>query len=78
MDSPTVIPGKFVGHTFVPDGPLPDVEGPAELRIYGKSSEKKKEGKRSMFDYFGKAPVLRSGEDIDRQVEEEKRAWEDE
>ena len=29
----------------------------------------------SMFDLFGKAPTLRTGEDIARQVQEEHDAW---
>jgi len=29
----------------------------------------------SIFDLFGKAPKLRSGDDIVRQVEEEREAW---
>ena len=31
----------------------------------------------SIFDMFGKAPVLRTGDDIARQVEEERDAWGD-
>jgi hypothetical protein len=29
----------------------------------------------SIFDLFGKAPRLRSGEDIERQIQEERDAW---
>ena len=32
----------------------------------------------SMSDFFGKAPTLRSGEDIDAQIAEERNSWEDE
>ena len=29
----------------------------------------------SVFDLFGKAPVLRTGEDIAKQIEEERASW---
>jgi hypothetical protein len=31
--------------------------------------------KESMFDLFGSAPVLRTREDIDRQIQEERDSW---
>ena len=69
MDTPVIIHGKVVNREFVPDQPLPDIEGPAELIVHAQSS------RRSMFDVFGKAEQLRSGDSIDAQIREERAAW---
>jgi hypothetical protein len=75
MESDLIIHGRIANQTFVPDGPLPDVEAPAELIVRREVSEKGKPGTRSMFEFFGKAPRLRSAEDIDAQLREEREAW---
>ena len=33
MDQTLIVRGRYAGRTFIPDGPLPDAEGPAELVI---------------------------------------------
>ena len=33
MNQLLIVRGRYVGRTFIPDGPLPDAEGPAELVI---------------------------------------------
>jgi hypothetical protein len=61
MSNVTVIPGKFANGDFVPDGPFPLIEGRADLIVYPGGNE---ERSNSIFDLLGRAPVLRSGEDI--------------
>jgi hypothetical protein len=71
MSQELVVRGRYVDHTFVPDGRLPDAEGSAELIITpdhpGPSA--------SIFDLFGKAPRLRPAQDIGAQIEEERKDW---
>ena len=78
MDSPLVIRGKFLHQTFVPDGILPEVEGPAELIVYVGPPQADPRSSPSIFDAVGKAPVLRTAEDIDSQIRAEKQAWDKE
>jgi hypothetical protein len=75
MDTTLVIHGKIAEKQFVSDEPMPDVEGPAELIVYPKDVAQKAPRGKSMFEFFGKAPQLRSAEDIDAQVREERDAW---
>jgi hypothetical protein len=75
MDTALVIHGKITEKQFVPDEPMPDVEGPAELIVYPSGVAQQVPGGKSMFEFFGKAPQLRSAEDIDAQVREEREAW---
>jgi hypothetical protein len=75
MDTAIVIHGKIAEKQFVSDEPMPDVEGPAELIVYPKGATQQVPTGRSMFEFFGKAPQLRSAEDIDAQVREEREAW---
>lgn len=77
MDSPVVIRGAFVNKAFVPEEPLPDVEGRAELIVYAKTPADAGLGRLSIFDVFGKAKRLRSAADIDAQLEEERSSWDD-
>lgn len=73
MSDTLIIRGRYTDRTFVPDGPLPDVEGPAELVIT-------RSGPRSVgsvADAFGAAPVLRSGDDILAQVRADRDEWGD-
>ncbi|MBW3539063.1 MAG: hypothetical protein KY476_02220 [Planctomycetes bacterium] len=71
MNRTLVVRGRYVGRTFIPDGPLPDAEGAAELVITPTSPQ----GRGSVADAFGTAPVLRSGEDILAQVRAERDEW---
>jgi hypothetical protein len=75
MDSPVIIRGEFVNKTFVPAGPLPEAEGPAELIVHVQSP---RDASPSIFDVFGKAERLRTAEDIDAQLKEERDSWDDE
>jgi len=78
MNESLIIHGKISGQVFVPDEPMPDVEGPAELIVYpqlGAGSRGVKTG--SIFDFIGKAPEPRSAEDLDAQLREEREAWGD-
>lgn len=64
MSLPLIIRGRYADRTFIPDGPLPDAEGTAELVITPAAPR----SGGSVADAFGTAPVLRSGEDILAQV----------
>jgi len=61
----------------VSDEPMPDVEGLAELIVYPKCTSQEDKPAISIFDLFGKADHLRSAEDIDAQIREEREAWGD-
>ena len=78
MDTPLVIRGHFSHQAFVPDQPFPDIEGPAELIVYPPSASVVSSPGASVFDFFGKAPRLRSAEELDAQLREEREAWGDE
>jgi hypothetical protein len=84
MDGATVIHGKFANNLFVPDEPPPPVQGRAELIVFSdREADSSISGpaastRISVFDLLGKAPVLRSGEEIDAQLESERQAWDDE
>jgi hypothetical protein len=73
MSEAVVIRGRYVNRTFVPDEPLPAVEGSAELIVIPTKPLAAKTG--SIFDHFGKAPVLRSRENIEAQIEEDRDEW---
>ena len=60
MDAAFVIHGKVAERAFVSDEPMPDVEGPAELIVYTRGAVDDAGTSRSMFEFFGKAPQLRS------------------
>jgi hypothetical protein len=45
------------------------------LIVYPKEASQEKTARVSIFDLFGKAEHLRSGEDIDAQIREEREAW---
>lgn len=70
MNTPLVIRGRYLGQVFVPDEPLPLVEGRAELIVFPTSPTAP-----SIFDLIGKAPQLRSAADIDAQTRAERDAW---
>ena len=71
MNQPLVIRGRYSKQVFIPSEPLPLAEGTAELIIVPDRISTPS----SIFDLFGKAPILRSGEDIARQIQEEREAW---
>lgn len=73
MEQTLTVRGRYVGRTFIPDGPLPDAEGTAELVITPIALDKS----GSVADAFGRAPVLRSGDDILAQVRAERDEWGD-
>ncbi len=73
MDQTLIVRGRYVGRTFIPDGPLPDAEGPAQLVITPASPQ----ARGSVADAFGTAPVLRTGDDILAQVRTERDEWGD-
>ena len=72
MPNALVIRGRFAGRTFVPTDPLPFAEGAAELIIFPDASVPPT---ASIFDLVGKAPRLRSAEDIASQLRDERDAW---
>jgi hypothetical protein len=72
MDSPIVIRGTFLNQVFVPEGPLPNIEGRAELIVYPRPRKPAAVASSSIFDLLGKAPHLRSAEDIDAQLQAER------
>lgn len=72
MDSPVIIRGVFSNKVFVPTDPLPEAEGPAELIVHSKLP---KESRHSIFDAFGTAEHLRTAEDLDAQLDEERASW---
>ena len=73
MSLTLIIRGRYTDRTFIPDGPLPDAEGPAELVITPAAPR----SGGSVADAFGTAPVLRSGDDILAQVRADREGWGD-
>lgn len=74
MSGTLIISGRYAGRTFIPDGPLPDAEGAAELVITPVAAHRLG---GSVADAFGAAPVLRSGDDILAQVRADRDEWGD-
>jgi hypothetical protein len=73
MDQTLIDRGRYAGRKFIPDGPLPDAEGAAELVI----TPTPPLARGSIADAFGTAPVLRSKDDILAQVRAERDEWGD-
>jgi hypothetical protein len=73
MDQTLIVRGRYAGRTFIPDDPLPDAEGVAELVI----TPTPEQPRGSVADAFGTAPVLRSGDNILAQVRAERDDWDD-
>lgn len=71
MDQTLIVRGRYVGRTFIPDDPLPDAEGTAELVITPAGPRPA----GSVADAIGTAPVLRSGDDILAQVRADRDEW---
>lgn len=73
MSQTLIVRGRYAGGTFIPDGPLPDTEGNAELVITPAESKPEK----SIADTFGTASVLRSGDEILAQIRADRDEWGD-
>ena len=72
MPETLIVRGRYVDHTFIPEGELPDAEGAAELLI---TPQTPAPPPRSVFDLFGKAACLRTAADIAAQIQEERNEW---
>jgi hypothetical protein len=77
MNHAIVVRGHYCSQGFIPSEPMPETEGPAELIVFPQPERASQPG-GSTFDLFGKAERLRSAEDIDAQIQEEREAWNDE
>src|SRR5262245_56685141 len=73
MQQTLIVPGRYTGREFIPDGPLPDAEGPAELIITPLPTR----AHGSIADAFDKASVLRNGDDILAEARAERDEWGD-
>jgi hypothetical protein len=73
MSQTLIIRGRYTDRTFIPDGPLPDAEGAAELVITPAAPR----SGGSVADAFGAASILRSGGDILAQVRADREEWGD-
>jgi hypothetical protein len=73
MEQTLTVRGRYAGRTFIPDGPMPDGEGTAELVI----TPLLPQAHGSVADAFGRAAVLRSGGDILAQVRADRDEWGD-
>ena len=73
MSQPLVIRGRYSDRTFIPDGPLPDSEGAAELVITPTAPRPR----GSVADAYGTAPVLRDGGEILAQARADRDEWGD-
>jgi hypothetical protein len=75
MPQALVIRGRYANQTFIPDEPLPATEGEAQLIVIPAESSRSPAAPGSIFDLLGRAARLRSAEDIQAQVREERDAW---
>jgi len=73
MSQSLTVRGRYAGRTFIPDGPLPDAEGAAELVI----TPPPPVARGSVAEAFGTAPVLRAGDDILAHVRADRDEWGD-
>lgn len=73
MENPLIILGRYRGQTFIPDSPLPDAEGTAQLII----TPTRPHTSGSIADAFGTASVLRTGDEILSQVRADRDEWGD-
>ncbi|MCI0681874.1 MAG: hypothetical protein L0Y71_07195 [Gemmataceae bacterium] len=72
MSQALIVRGRYANQRFIADENLPDTEGPAELVI---TPTVREPSSVSIFDLFGKAPRLRSAEDIAAQIQQERDEW---
>jgi hypothetical protein len=75
MPKAVVIRGRYAGQTFILEEPLPVTEGPAELIVFPTEQPPASPSGGSIFDLFGKAGKLRTAEDIEAQIQEERAGW---
>jgi hypothetical protein len=73
MSQTLIIRGRYSGRAFIPDDPLPDAEGSAELVI----TPAQPRPSASIANAFGTASVLRSADDILAEVRAERDEWGD-
>jgi hypothetical protein len=73
MNQTFVVRGRYAGQTFIPDDPLPDAEGVAELVITPAIPP----SNQSIAAAFGTAAVLRDGDEILAQVRNDRDEWGD-
>jgi len=73
MEQTLIVRGRYIGRVFIADDPLPDEEGTAELIIT--PTLRRPHG--SIADAFGRAAVLRSGDDILAQLRADRDEWDD-
>lgn len=73
MSQRLIVHGRYVGRTFIPDVPLPDAEGEAELVI----TPTVPRSVGSIADAFGGASALRSGAEILAQLRADRDEWDD-
>ncbi|MBL8822863.1 MAG: hypothetical protein JNJ77_09775 [Planctomycetia bacterium] len=72
MNQALIVHGRYARRKFIPDEPMPDTEGKAELVIIPTVPKIA----MSITDAFGKASQLRSGDEILAQVRIERDEWE--
>ena len=79
MKTAIIIPGTYSGRRFIPDGPLPDADGRAELIVVPNDAGATPAAPHSAWHAVGKLPPerQRTAEDIDRQIREERESWGD-
>ena len=73
MNQTLIVPGRYADRMFVPDGPLPDTEGSAQLVITLTPAPTL----RSVAEAFGTATVLWAGGDILAQLRADRDEWGD-
>ncbi len=73
MSDILIIRGHYTGRRFVPDDPLPEAEGVAELVIT--QTDLRSVG--SIADAFGAATALRSANEILAQTDTDRDEWGD-
>lgn len=73
MEQALTVRGRYVGRTFIPDGPMPDEEGTAELVI----TPTRPKARGSIAEAFGRAPAPRSGDDLLAQLRADRDEWGD-
>ena len=74
MNQTVTVRGRYVDKTFIPDGPLPVVEGEAEL-VITPSVTPTNPKRGSIADAFGKATTLKSAEELAARIREERDSW---
>lgn len=73
MNQTLIVQGRYADRMFIPDGPLPDAEGAAQLVITPVPTQTS----GSVADAFGTAPILRAGADILAHLRAERDGWGD-